>query len=279
MLAMQQQGKPVTWGWFWGNTVSCDKTVFALAEFQDANDPSAMLYAGGNFTFVDGVQANHIARWNGTAWAQVADGLSNPVMALTLADLGDGAALYVASGSTVQKWKDNTWSQFSPGPDVGVVQALAAFEGTLYAGGNGTRAVAQWDGASWDLLGWGVSGGQVLALQVYDDGRGDALYVGGWLDYGYNTDPNDPNFDPNDPNDVAYSPKLLRWDGQLWEAVGFGVGDHVYALATFHDGLGPRPPLYVGGHLHTAGTNAWADTDSDYIARWGCGGMMPEADP
>ena len=56
----------------------------------------------------------------------------------------------------------------------------------LYAGGSFSRAdgetvngIARWDGTVWTGLGSGVNRQPVRALASYDDGQGNALYVGG----------------------------------------------------------------------------------------------------
>jgi hypothetical protein len=104
---------------------------------------------GGYFTTAGGgaVTANHIARWSGSAWSALGDGLSDNVYALVTFDDGTGEALYAGGAFTT-------------------------------AGSTPVSHVARWDGVAWSALGDGVVG-DVLALAVYDDGTGDALYVGG----------------------------------------------------------------------------------------------------
>jgi hypothetical protein len=84
-------------------------------------------------------------------------GVNGQVYASTVFDDGSGPALYVAG-------------QFS------------------LAGGVSAHNVAKWDGSSWSALGSGVTGGTVLALGVYDDGFGPALYAGGSFSLGGGAD-------------------------------------------------------------------------------------------
>jgi hypothetical protein len=51
------------------------------------------------------------------------------------------------------------------------------------------------------------------------------------------------------------APYLARWDGTTWHALGGGVDNNVYALASWDpDGAGPNPPvLAVGGWIASAG--------------------------
>jgi hypothetical protein len=52
--------------------------------------------------------------------------------------------------------------------------------------------------------------------------------------------------------------------------VAEGPADHVMSLGVFHDDpLSGYDALWAGGHFLTAGNSAWADTDSQFIARWG----------
>ncbi len=90
--------------------------------------------------------------------------------------------------------------------------------------------------------------GRVLALEVFDDGRGPAVYLGGCFSLASNVP----------------ARNVARWDGVEYEALGSGVGgvfDDVCALAVYDDGTGPA--LYAGGGFGTAGGGP-----ADRIARW-----------
>jgi hypothetical protein len=85
----------------------------------------------------------------------------------------------------------------------------------------------------------------VLALTVYDDGGGPALYAGGHF---------------TTAGGVAAS-HIARWDGSSWAALGSGMNDSVHALTVYDDGGGPA--LYAGGYFTTAGGVA-----ASHMARW-----------
>lgn len=191
-----------------------NNTVYALGVFDDGSVPG--LYAGGNYGTAGGQTARSIARWDGSAWATLSDpggnGVSSMVFALTVFDDGTGPALYVGGGfavaggvtaNRVAKWDGSAWSALSGPGGTGVdsqagqpreIRAMTVFDdGTgpaLYVGGLFTTAggvaasnIARWDGSSWSSLntpggGNGVSG-TVLALTIFDDGDGPALYAGG----------------------------------------------------------------------------------------------------
>lgn len=85
----------------------------------------------------------------------------------------------------------------------------------------------------------------VLALTVFDDGGGPALYAGG----GFTT------------AGGVRANRIARWDGSTWSALGSGMNGTVWALTVFDDGSGPG--LYAGGLFSTAG-----DRVSGFLARW-----------
>ncbi|MGH2544284.1 MAG: hypothetical protein ACRDIB_15935, partial [Ardenticatenaceae bacterium] len=139
------------------------------------------LYAGGDFTRVDGIAANHIARWDGTAWNALSSGLScscfegTHVFALEVAPdaLYVGGSFSHAGGSEashIAQWDGASWSALGGGINgtglfTRVDALVVAPDGTLYAGGNFTTAggvpvnhIARWDGTSWSALGGGISG-------------------------------------------------------------------------------------------------------------------------
>ena len=270
------------WNWRWTNTadpndpnvpISCSGpvtgAVCAFAEFQDPNDPNhpdPLLYAAGKFTEIDGQPARYVARLNlvdpndpNHPWEEVGDpnDLTHPqdrMYALAVCpDLIDAQpALYGGGTGGVYQWRDSTWSHV--GTDSVLILSLAVYQDpndtqpTLYAGGD--NYLKKWTGASWSVLDNTPISGPVHGLRVYDDGSGPGLYMGGWYPYPGAT-------------------HIARWDGQ-WETLANDVGDHIWALGVLADGLSERGGLYVGGHFRTAGNFSRTDTDSQYIARWGC---------
>jgi hypothetical protein len=176
-----------------------DSAVHALGVFDDGGGPA--LYAGGSFTTAGGFAASRIARWDGTSWSALGSGVDAFVFALAAHDDGSGPALYVGGSFTsaggslatrIARWNGASWSHVGGGVDWWV-NALAVFDdgngSALFAGGYFSEAggllasqIARWDGASWSALGAGLNGGStpaVLALTVFDDGSGPALYAGG----------------------------------------------------------------------------------------------------
>jgi hypothetical protein len=164
------------------------------------------------------------------------------VRALLEHDDGSGASLFVAGGfniagtkaiNSIARWDGASWSPVgSSGYAAGPGRALAVFGGDLYVGGQ--FGVMRWDGSAWSGLGAGVDG-EVLDLEVHDDGTGAALYAAG-------------NFF-NAGGTAARG--LARWNGSAWSAVGGSLNGGANALTSFDDGTGVA--LYVGGQFTLAG--------------------------
>ncbi len=110
--------------------------VYALAK-----DGLGNVYAGGDFTRADKATINHMAKWDGSAWSPLGDGMNGEIRALAV----DGSGNLYAGG------------RFTT------------------AGGIAAKYMAKWDGTSWSALGTGVDA-PVCALAVDTSGtctRGD----------------------------------------------------------------------------------------------------------
>src|SRR4029434_7001236 len=65
-----------------GNVVTTQTSPWgvALTIFDDGTGPA--LYAGGQFSAIGGVSATNVAKWTGTTWAPLGDGLNRCVTRL-----------------------------------------------------------------------------------------------------------------------------------------------------------------------------------------------------
>lgn len=254
-------------------TNGVNNTVYALAVYDDGT--GAAVYVAGSFTTAGGAPANRIAKWNGTSWSALGSGLGGSFpsgRALVVHDDGGGPSLFVGgdfstaggiAASRIAKWDGTSWSVLGS-PTNGVdntVFALATYDdggGTaLYAGGSFTTAggvaasrIARWKSGSWSALGTPTNGvnNNVLALAVYDDGGGQALYAGGSFTTAGGGGAN----------------RIAKWSGTGWSPLGSptnGVSNTVNALAVYDDGGGLA--LYVGGAFGSAGGIA-----ANRIAKW-----------
>ncbi|MEE9295684.1 MAG: IPTL-CTERM sorting domain-containing protein [Phycisphaerae bacterium] len=250
----------------------------------DGNGPA--LYVAGNISLAGAMPVNNIAKWDGRRWLDVGGGMTGWGNALAVYDDGDGPALYVGgnfrsaggvSSRNIAKWDGQAWHALADGLCCREVHGLAVYdEGAgpvLFAGGefrftlpDGTAVdyIARWDGSEWSAVADGFGGGilyRVYTLGTFDDGAGEALYVGGSL----------TTTGPWRRDGVA------RWDGHSWSFLAEGINGTVRAFASLADG--DRQVLYAGGTFEEAG-----GAPSFSVAKWygcsaDCGGPSIDLHP
>ncbi len=230
-----------------------DNAVFAIVA-----DGNGNVYFGGSFTFIVSVAANRIAKWDGSSWSALGDGMSGDVRALAVS----GTNLYVGGNFTtagglaatnIAKWNGSTWSSLGSGLRGGSVHVLAASGNLLYAGGTFTNAsglttkyIARWNGSSWSALGSGLSYSfsavpGVYALAV----MGPDLYVGGIFTTAGGMMAN----------------CIAKWNGSTWSVVGSGSG--MGAIGEVHALAVNGTDVYAAGFFGEAG-----GVPANRIAKW-----------
>jgi len=112
------------------------------------DDPWMPQFAGGEFITSGTTIMQRIARWNGSAWSAVANGMNLPVRALGVYNDGGGTRLYAGG-------------DFS------------------FAGGVPAQHVARYNGTSWSAVGTGLPNGNVACFGAHNDGSGNRLWAGG----------------------------------------------------------------------------------------------------
>lgn len=163
--------------------------------FNDGSGPA--LWVFGEFNAVNGVPATQMAKWDGQRWTGPSPNIlaTNVVGDACVYDDGTGPAIYSV-------WPPQMNGTFSSG---------------LY----------KFDGHNWSRVGATVPQTTFTpgALDVFDDGRGPALYVTGSFQ----------NF-----NGVP-ARGIVRYDGHSFEALGNGMtpGVRVLRLTPFPDPRGP----------------------------------------
>ena len=295
----------------WANT---------MVVHDDGGGPA--LFVGGTVQVDEGDILGAVARWDGLAWTQVGDTFDSSVTELGVFDVGGGPVLG-ATGSFehvgrteadhIAAWDGVSWTPLGTGIGT-TVNGIVSIPGeaAMYAGGifHGAgemllERIARWDGSAWSAVGNGAVGnnysngsgkGSVRAVEVFDDGSGPGLYVGGnfvsaggvpaasivrWdgahgTPVGGGTDGavlamevvTDPAIGPGlyvggifDQAGRTAAASIARWDGTTWSALAGGVSGIVRALRVFDDGTGPA--LFVGGDFSAAGGVAMEN-----IARW-----------
>ncbi len=125
-------------------------------------DGSNNVYAAGNFTTIGGVSAARVAKWDGSAFTALGDGLSSTVRGLAL-DSGGGlyaTGVFASSGSvTLNKvgvWNGTVWTPLSTGfnddgESIKVLSTGNILAGGIFddAGGVITEGIAEWNGSVW----------------------------------------------------------------------------------------------------------------------------------
>ncbi|MBW7907167.1 MAG: hypothetical protein LC135_10400 [Phycisphaerae bacterium] len=170
--------------------------AYALAVFDDGAGPA--LYAAGLFKYAGGVLCNGVAKWNGTTWSPLGQGITSAAgygLALAAYDDGTGAALYLGGyfqeidGKpiiAVARWDGQTWSavddpDFQPGTEVTEVRVLDDGSGPeLYV--VATHRLQKWNGKRW-LRYPPVSVG-FLTATIFPGPAGPTLHVGGGINLG-----------------------------------------------------------------------------------------------
>ncbi len=273
--------------------------VYDLLEF------NGELIAGGNFTMSGNVTVNGTARWDGSTWHPLGEGVGGPAWSTSVfalaeyqGDLIAGGSFISAGGAPVDRiarWDGSQWHPLGEGVN-GTITALSVYNGELIAGGSFTRAgevdatgIARWDGAAWRPLGGGVdwvtSSADAAANALYVHG-GDLIVGGVFTTAGDVAVNHAARWDGADWHAMgSVSPQLdgildltihdgdlfaggdfwnvvRQWDGSSWQPLNGGspVKKHPYvsALASY------KGYLYVGGSFWNAG----GATDTSNIARW-----------
>lgn len=236
-----------------GSGMQTDNPSFAAGTVHALSfDTGGNLHAGGNFLTAGGVTTNHIAKWNGTTWSDLATGMDSLVYALAC---DSGGNLYAAGDFTkaggvgvsrVAKWNGGSWSALGSGMN-GPVRAVACDRnGSVYVGGEFTTAggvganyIAKWNGSAWSVLGSGTNG-PVNALAIDSQGQ---LFAGGSFTKAGGLDAN----------------RIAKWNGSTWIPLGSGLGSgDVHSLVFDASGN-----LFVGGGFFSAG-----EVIVNSIARW-----------
>ncbi|HQQ63603.1 MAG TPA: thrombospondin type 3 repeat-containing protein, partial [Pseudomonadales bacterium] len=226
-----------------GAFAGTDGTVNAIAV------SGSNVYVGGVFSNAGSTPAVNIAKWNGSTWSALGNGLNGgSVLALAVDGSGNiyaGGDFYGANGvsatNALAKWNGTVWSALGTGLNSSaIVRALSVdSSGNLYvggvfnmAGGVAANCFAKWNGTVWSVPAVGISGGQVYALVTDTSGN---VYAGGSF---------------TSAGGVANTAYIAKWNGTAFSALSTGMSAAVMALAIDSSGN-----LYAGGDFATAGGN------------------------
>lgn len=139
-------------------------------------------------------------------------------------------------------------NDFQPWDD-GTGEALYVAGFFQQAGDIITSNVVRWDGTAFTEVGGGIAGFSASALEPWDDGTGEALFVGGIFR----------------TIDGAPGNYIAKWDGATWSGVGGGIDgfsvNSIEDMLVYDDGSGEK--LYVAGAFLTAG-----GASHPHLVRW-----------
>lgn len=204
--------------------------------------PNGELIVGGQLSSIDGVAVNHIARWNGSTWSPLGNGVPGYVRSMKVAPNGDlvvhagtverwngstwtslGAValgklafaangdILVGTGAGIVRWDGSAWVAHAPGMDA--VHNLATMpNGNLFGAGHlvgqpfDNLHFAEWNGSSWTPLGpaWGFPFGMTAISDILFLPNGDPVACGQYM------------FLPISP--LTANVGLYRWNGATWSA-------------------------------------------------------------
>jgi hypothetical protein len=220
---------------------SVSSTVCDLADFSSgaqinaiALDSIGNLYVGGRFDTVLGVVASNVAKWDGSTWSPLGNGIANTpdeydvVSTLAIDANGNvyaGGSFSIAGGikaHNIAKWNGKVWIPLGEGiidstdKYFKIVTLGVDHTGNLYAAGSfnqigGVMAhnIAKWDGSSWNSLGAGLytnEGSNARVFTIAFD-RNGTLYAGGSF-----TSAGD-----------SKARNIALWDGTAWSSLGSGI--------------------------------------------------------
>src|SRR5262249_20198881 len=147
------------------------------------------VYVCGDFLHAGGVEANAVAKWNGTGWSPLGSGIPRTCpgclgtvtcIAISGNDVYVGGSFTTAGGVSangIAKWNGMNWSALGSNVVFGSARSIAVSGTDIYVAGNLGNGIARWDGANWIALASSV-GGQLYTVTT----SGSDVYVGGVFD-------------------------------------------------------------------------------------------------
>lgn len=256
-------------GWVWTpvpglanypGTLASWTTIYDVTTWNRGNGPE--LYVGGFFGLIGSTDPVSVARLTEEGFEPLSSGLTATpfqgiigVAALRVLDLGDGPALYVGgtfataggiAAQNIARWDGSAWSALGGGlvesgrdgyviPTVtAILPALDAGPPALLVAGdfavNGVAGVAQWDGASWNVLPGDFVPNGPGRITVLGEGSDAAVFAYGRFS----------TINGLPANGVA------RWNGERWTNVGPALPNQgIYDLIEAVDHRGPA--LFAAG--------------------------------
>lgn len=256
--------------------------------FTLALGPDGGIYAGGAFSEIGGVAANRVAKWDGTAWSPVGDGLSGiagmeVVMQLRFNNAGALYAVgaFTTSGATemhcIARWNGSAWTGVGGGvtqmPPAVISRVAFDSNDNIYVAGlfTGIGNIAAMNFAMFNGTEWSVPGGigpivEITGMDLESvnlptglevDPNGRVYLAGTFSALGNDLGPQ-----------IDQVGNIATWDGTEWSTMQGGANAGITSLA-YRDGS-----LFVAGVFSAVGTGVSAVR----LALWRDGQWHPYAD-
>lgn len=193
------------------------------------------ILAGGDFTLADDQFAQGMARFDGTSWHRLGQGIDGVAYAVTELPNGTivvGGTFAMAGGSpanNIAAWNGTSWSPLGTGVNGTVTKLAEAPNGDIIvagsfsqAGGTPANRIARWNGQTWSTVGGGPG---ITATQLAVTSNGDIFAAQGAL--------------------------LRRFDGLNWSTLAPSAP--TILAATFSLAALPNGSLSIGGFFIGAG--------------------------
>ncbi|MEZ6036886.1 MAG: hypothetical protein R3F29_05365 [Planctomycetota bacterium] len=212
------------------------------------------LVIGGWFRTVGNAVADRVARWDGSTWSPLGEGVDDSVFAVAALPGGDivVGGLFTHAGGVaadhIARWDGVSWSPIGAGFDGPISALLVEPNGDLIAAGAFAHSgatpisrVARLSGGVWTPIGAGIDNGHVYSLARLPNGdlAAGGVFLGG----------------------------ARLWDGSSWQSLGLSNGAQVFAMTTTNAG-----ELVLGGWLVTP-------NQSFSLGMWQGGGVVPMVSP
>ena len=207
------------------------------------------VYVGGAMDSAGTSAVDNIALWRDSTWMPLGDGFEHWIEDIAVDShrvvaVGYRSRADYARGKFVAEWNGTEWVSLADNVlwdgYVGRVDAVAIYDGDVYAGGLFDRiegvdvnSIARWDGERWHPVGQGVDG-NIWRLQPHADG---IIATGLFRNAGGKP-----------------AARIAFWDSERWSTLGSGVSDRADSFGGRIDAVtvdGER--VYAGGRFIFAG--------------------------
>ncbi|MEM9069361.1 MAG: hypothetical protein AAGE52_12680 [Myxococcota bacterium] len=216
------------------------------------------VYVFGSFTFAGSTRANRLARWNGSGWDAVGEGLPMEALVNTLAvdpatdEVVIGGEFTIGEAQNLARWNGSEWRAIGGSPDGPVTSAVFGSGGDLIVGGlfgeigdTSLERIGRWNGSEWQALGSGLGANAEEGVAVVAEGPAGVVWAAGSF---------------TETGAGADAVGFARFDGTEWAEAGGGLAPDTVVLALKAD----NESVWLSGQFQAASDG----TVLNSIGRW-----------